>query len=374
MVNKNIKRSLLILAIAGAIFVLNQNEVLAEADSLCIHFTGTKPGGFVRLSSGYSLSGKLPLILCNDLDKGKKYRLFIEGAGFEKKTGIFELPFAGNPRVKGISFGIFARNALLPGWGDYYSERHGAAIVNNVTVLAGLYKFISEEQKYHHLRNRLDVLYQRRSEAESFDLTDDIQKQIYYTTNEINIQNRIRRRYAAAVSIFYLGQLIDPFILDGSPKANVEAGGSIVRFDLKPTSRSKAAFISLLRPGKGQIYQGKKSRGALFSIVTSLSAMVALNYHDQYDRAEYRYEKIVDEFNSTDNYVYRERLKEESEVCWDDVEKYRLRRNVAYITLAATWSWNILDSLIFPGSDTGRKTSPLSFDVHDNMLEMTLRF
>jgi hypothetical protein len=125
-------------------------------------------------------------------------------------------------------------------------------------------------------------------------------------------------------------------------------------------------------PGRGQFYQGKRTRGALFSVASTAAVLVALDYLNQYDEAVSAYELNLDYYNMANNIDDKEYYREESDKYWDDVEKTRDWRNISYGVLAGIWAAGVIDTF-FPGSDDA-PTSDFSLDLGPAHVSVVYRF
>jgi len=344
-----------------------------QVDSLCIHFVGIGGKRHIELSKdGYSLSGALPFTLC-ELQTNETYRLRVEGDKLESRVGKLTIAQDGKAEVKGILRGVFLRNALLPGLGTYYSERRTEAMIDAIGLYSSLYKFIEEEKQYHHLHNRYDVLLQQYAEAKTQARAELINYYLHKASIELNVQNKSRRRFAILSAGLYAEQLLVPLVLSRSPRAEIKSDGRLVRFHGGGKSRTKAVLLSMVHPGRGQFYEGKVKRGILFSFMTSISTIVALDFHSQYDWAAYRYDMVVEAFNAASNIYEKERLKDEAERLWDEVEKSKTKRDGAYIALAAIWGLSVFDSF-FMTDDAEETEFPVSYEINGSGAFLVLRF
>ena len=147
----------------------------------------------------------------------------------------------------------------------------------------------------------------------------------------------------------------------------------MVRLRRAGSSRVKAFMHSLIRPGRGQYYQGKSTRGPLFSIMTTAAGLVALDYHNRYDREESDYELMVERYDEADSYAEKVDLRRASQREWEDVETAKRERNIAYIVLAGLWGWNLIDTM-FESSGGGPIEENVTVEVLPDGAALVVKF
>jgi len=344
----------------------------AESSS-CINFVSMEGKRFLRIvKDNYSVSGQMPLSMC-ELGKGTSYRLYVNGGNFEERIGNLNIGTDGKVKIEGVLLRVLLRDAILPGWGSLYKGHGSEAVSNAIGFYSFLYKYLSEQMQYHHLHNRYDVLLSNLYEAESYERKEVIQRELHKTSIELNVQNDCRKRYIIASLALYSEEIISTILTTLPPNVEVGSGGRVVRFSGGTLSKPKTILLSLLRPGRGQFYMGKQTRGMLFSFLTTVTALSALEFHSQYDWAVYRYNMAVEAFNSVSDYEKKKILMEEAEIRWDDVERLKLKRNVSYIALAAVWGLNVVDA-IFTTHEKDNYHFPISFESSINGAYVTFRF
>lgn len=292
------------------------------------------------------MSGVLPVTLC-ELYPGETYRILVEGAGLEKRRGKFHISQSGGASIQGIRIGTAWRNAAIPGWGSISAGRAAAGLTDGMSLAASLYVLWVEEMEYRHLRNRLEILEDMRLRAGTFEERFRIQDAAHVTSLDVNAQNSHRKRLVILTTALYGHQVLDSWLSGYPPRMVSEAGGSVAKIDAAPSTRIKAFVHSLIRPGRGQFYQGKITRGMLFSTMSTIAGLVALDYHNRYDEDVNRYNVAVERFEAAATYDEKIRLRDEASKLWNDVEEEKRRRNVSYIALAGLWCLNLVDTL-FP--------------------------
>jgi hypothetical protein len=341
------------------------------ADSLCIQFIGSAGGAPVELKAGRTLAGMLPVTLC-DLDANGRYRMTVGGGLVERRVGTLKLGGHGAAAVGGLRVGSALRNVVLPGWGSAFSGRGAVGLSDGLSIAAAVYLFVQENQEYRHLKNRSDNLDGALSRATSASERERAQAAAHDARREVNVQNRHCERLALVAAGLYAYQVLDPWLSSLPPRCTIEGAGTIVRLDESGVSRAKAFVHSLVRPGSGQFYEGKRTRGFLFSVATTAAGLAALEYHNRYDEVAGRYEACVERFNASDNIAEKERLIDEASNLWDDVEQQKEYRTGAYAVLAGVWAWNLVDALFPGGNGDGRAGYSLNLEAEG--LALVFRF
>jgi hypothetical protein len=336
-------------------------ELKAEGvDSLCIHFNGSASNLHLELAEDYDLSGSLPFTIC-ELQPGMSYRMRVDGPGLERKIGTLRISVQGRPSVTGVRLGTTLRNAVVPGWGSSYAGKPATGWMDGTSIFTSLYVFMVEDREYRHLRNRYDVWLDKYFETSSLEEKRRLQQEVHEAALEANVQNKHRKRLAILSAALYGHQFLDSWFSNSPPRASTRTGGSVVSIESSRSSRFKAFIHSLIRPGRGQFYQGKIKRGVVFSTLTLTVGIIALDYHNGYDMEANRYNLIVDRFDAATTLADKERFMKEASAQWSTVEDEKRRRNTAYIILAGLWSWNLLDTL-FP-SEEGFSSSKYAFEL-----------
>lgn len=342
----------------------------AGAERGCISFKGTSGSLRLELRERYTLSGILPLTLC-DIEPGTSYRLLVDGAGMERRIGTFDLSRSGRASFGGIRTEEGVRNAIIPGWGSVYAERSIAGISDGVSLGALILKFLDENGKYKDLEDRYKVLNNRLSESAEAGDGILLERAAHEALLKANVQNKYRRRLAYACAAVYGYQLVDVWLSSPPPRTKIEEEG-VIRVGVPPRSRAKALFKSLLRPGRGQLYQGKTKRGFFFSILPIAAGIVALDYDNRYGEAANNYKIAVKRFKTATTIEERGRLANEASNLWGEVESKKRNRNTAYVVLAALWGWNVLDTLFQDGSEASNRD--YSLDLGPESVALRIRF
>ncbi|UCF05319.1 MAG: hypothetical protein JSV33_15610 [bacterium] len=364
-------RAVYVMLVAMMLVALPAGTRCEDVDSLCIHFTSSRENVHLQLTRDYGLGGNLPFTAC-DLISGAKYRMKVSGDGLESRLATFVINRSGRASVNGIRSGAMIRNAVFPGWGSVFAERTSVGWTDGFSICVAGYLLFVEDREFRDLR---DDFYYWNEKFDNADLLEDKEKfkeAAIVARLKANVQNTHRKRLAVLTAALYGHQLIDPLLSNRPPRMKREAGGNVLVMNTGTTNRGKAAFYSLLRPGRGQFYQGKTMRGLLFSTLTLAAGFLALDYHNECDKAESDYTYIIDRFDRTANLETKKLLRREADRSWELVEDARLERNIAYAVCGALWGWSILDALLLPGE------RPLgtrySFELDGSGAALVLRF
>jgi hypothetical protein len=346
-------RSLAVSAVAltALILVVGSADARNPADAddmLCLHFTGDSKDLLVELHRGVIMSGTLPLTVCG-LRAGDSYLLALRGRGFETRRGILTIDESGKPSVRGNRLGTFARN-IVPGWGSIREERSRDGWTDIISIAAAGMISLMEYNEYTHIENRLAILNEQLSAATTAGERQRIRIDANRASRDLNVQNDHRKRCLAYTAYLYGFQLIDPWFVGNPPKAKVITGGSVIEVSGSGESAFKAAFLSLVRPGRGQFYQGKIVRGTFYSLATALGVLVSLDHLNKYEEAVNAYELNLEYYYRSDTVDEKEYYSSRSDEYWADVEKTRRWRNISYGLLAGVWAAGVMDAF-FPVSD-----------------------
>jgi len=365
-------RILIALAMTVAAFSgpVGAQGTAGAGDSLCLHFSGDSRDLLVQLQRGMVMSGTVPLTICG-LEPGATYSMTVRGRGFEIRKGYLSFDRNGVASVRGNRLGTFARN-IIPGWGSIRAERKDAGWSDIISIAFAGMVTLREQNEYQHIENRHDILMGQLEAADNVEERKKIRTDANKALRDLNVQNQYRRLCLGYTAYMYAFQLIDPWIVGNPPRTRVTAGGSVVEIRGSGSSAAKAALLSLLRPGRGQFYQGKKTRGILFTIVSTAGVMIALDYKDLYEQAADAYELNLEYFDNADNIDDEEYYRERSREYWADVEKTRRWRNISYGVVAGIWAAGVIDAFI-PGRDDA-PLSDLSFDLGPNHASLVYRF
>ncbi len=348
-----------------------QTMPVSDADSLCIHFTGDSKELHIELRLDYSINGTLPLTVCG-VETGVSYDLFTSGWGLENRRCKFKLNENGSLSTGGIRTGMFLRNAVIPGWGTIHSGGKATGWTDMLTIGAVLLKLNSEQSEYQHLSNRHEVLYEMMQTAGSWEESESIRLALHTASRDVNVQNSYRKRLLILSAALYGFQLVDPWLSSNPPRIAREAGGTIISVDAVPSSRVKAFLFSLVRPGRGQFYQGKSTRGILFSALTTAAALYSLDMQNDYDKDINAYEIEIEKYENAatleEKYYHRDRAAG----LWHNVEGSKDDRNIALILLAGLWGLNLADTFL-PGEGYSSQ-SRVSLDLEPDGAAFVLKF
>lgn len=371
-----VKRRRTLLAGLAMVLIVSINpaeHVFADGvDSLCIHFEGTGGNVILNMGDDFTLSGKLPATICN-LHPGAEHRFVNEGYGLEKRIGTFRLDGFGAPSVGGIRTGAALRNAVIVGWGSFNAGRVAVGITDLVTVIPAGADLIDEQVEYESLKDEYDIKMKQLENAGTWGDLTRLTWEAHVAAERVNVQNSYRKRLLAFTAYLYGFQVIDPWLSILPPRMKVEAGGSVISIRSVQKSRAKAFLHSFVRPGRGQFYQGKTTRGVLFSVFSAAAGLWALDYQNRYDKDVSRYNLVVELFNNATLLEDKKLFQEEADELWKAVEDAKRKRNASYIVLASIWGLSLLDTF-FPGEDDYLPDSSYSFEWSPSGGALVIRF
>ncbi|MBN2071241.1 MAG: hypothetical protein JW814_07260 [Candidatus Krumholzibacteriota bacterium] len=342
-----------------------------ESDSLCVHFSSKDDQIHLRLKRGYSINGVLPLTIC-DIPVREKWEMEIEGPGIERRRGVFSLDRNGNPDIDGKIASTILKNALIPGWGAISSGRSasGWTDISILAFTAGY--FLKQESEYDDLHDGYESIKNSYESALTYEERIKAGEELYSSTLYLNVQNDHRKRILIVAAAMYGYQLLDPVLFNRSPGCRSEAGGSIVEIRGTPANRKKAFIHSLVCPGRGQFYQGKKTRCILFSGLTAAAGFYSLDRLNNYEEKTVRYDLDIRDYNDAVSLEEREFCRSRAARSWDRLEDARKDRNISYMVLAGLWGLNIIDT--FFTTDNKDYSSDLGLELGPSGAALVLRF
>ncbi len=369
------KRSKMIFITAAVAFAAIYGHAYAQGSpgvrgSLCIHFSGDSSDLLVELRRGMILSGTVPMTLCN-LEPGLAYDMTVRGRGFEVRRGYLSLDGNGVPCVRGNRLGTFARN-ILPGWGSIHAGRKEAGWSDLISLAVAGMVTLREYNEYQHIENRHNILMAQLEAADNVEDRQRIRIDAHTASRDLNVQNKYSQRCLGYMAYMYAFQLIDPWIVGNPPKARITAGGSVVEISGSGSSTAKAVLLSLFRPGRGQFYQGKRSRSLFYSLASTAGVLVALDYLNMYEEAVNAYEINLEYYDGAETVEEKKYFLEKSAEYWADVDKTRRWRNISYGILSGIWAAGVIDTFI-PGREDA-PPSDLSFSVGPTHASLVYRF
>lgn len=343
----------------------------AGSDSACVNFNSSRKGLYLRLEGRNTVSGMLPFKYCG-LGIGGEYPLTLEGEGFERRRGKLILGRGTGASLSGYVPGTVLLNCVLPGAGSYKRGRTIRGSLDLLSVTAGLVKLYDENSKYDDLEERLDRITGLMTNASTIMEMEQLREEAHRSSIALNIQNSYRKRLFAVTSFLYAYQVLEPLFFDTAPKAEIGSNGKTVSFNAIRLNRGKAFVYSVIRPGRGQLYQGKKVRGTFFSAAVAVSGLLTLELFNQYDVKVGDYDIAVERFNSASTIQERQELGYLVDRIWDEVEERKKARDISIYVTAGLWCWSIIDTL-FP-ADGALSDSDYSCRVTPHGLEIAFKF
>lgn len=319
----------------------------AEPGGRCVRFITEGATLHLSVANGTNISGLTPVDICG-LNPGVRYALSVGGAGFERRVGTFSITDDGRVRAGGRRIAATLRNAVLPGWGTGATGHGTAAFADFLSIAAAGYVLFAEHEELGHLENRLAVI--DGAIADFPARADALGGPRLIAAADVDTQRSHRDRLFGLAAAIYAHQLIDPFLLSPPPRIeSVETGnGTTALVGSRRNSRGKAFIHSLLRPGRGQCYQGKKTRGFLFEAGSLVAAILFLEHDARIDFETARVDDATRRLSRAQDDESRRILEAEAAGYRDDADEARFRRDIAGGALIGLWGLSLLDSL-FPG-------------------------
>ena len=364
--------SVVLIFIALLMFIGVPFQVYAQsADSLCIHFSSREKNVHLKLQKGFSINGVLPMTIC-DISPGERWEITVDGPGLERRKGYFSLDDRGNPRIDGGRLGTILKNAVLPGWGAVSSSRTVSGWTDFSVIAFSLGYFLKENNEYDDLYDSYDSLKESYESALTYEDRVRLGNDLNNLSMELNVQNNHRKRILLLTAVMYGYQLLDPLLFNRPPGYGSEAGGSILEINSASSGKAKAFFHSLVCPGRGQFYQGKKGRGFIYAGLTAAAGFYALDRLNDFDEKSMYYDLYVAEYNSAVSLEDRSFYKSKVEKSWSDLEDAKQDRNNSYILLASMWGLNLIDTLF--ETDEKDYSSDLGLELGPSGAALVLRF
>lgn len=363
-------RSSLIIVLFLAVLFPCGSPARGAVDSLCCSFDSNSDRLKLTVQHDYSISGVLPFRLC-DLRSDIKYSISVSGRGYERRSAVMQLGPGGSPDIKGRRMKTVLMNGVLPTSGTFMRGREQQGYIDLLSMAGGLYLFYRENSEYNDLKDRYDMLKSELLAADDIDRRDVLRRAAHRAYVYADQQNSYRRNLFLFTSALYAFQLIEPLFIDNPPMYGSKEGIARISFTGTRKSTGKALLYSLIRPGRGQYYQGKSMRGLFFSTISVLAGYIALDQNNQYKKKVDDYDICLEEYYSARTINERREYMRTASILREDVEDARKNRNLSLYILAGIWGVNVLDTLLFEceGSACG-----YSFNINTDGFEIAYRF
>ena len=312
----------------------------------------------------------LPLTVC-DLRRDLKYDISLYGRGYEKRAAEMEISAEGIPRIRGFRTETVLMNGILPTSGTFMRGREQQGYLDLLSMAGGLYQFYEENKEYRDLKDRYDMLNSYLQSSGSADEREELSKEAHRAYIYAEQQNTYRKQLFALTTALYAFQVLEPIFIDSPPAHETGQENSHIVLRAKRKSTAKAFAYSLIRPGRGQYYQGKNFRGLFFSAVSVLAGYVALDQNNQYQKKLDDYDLALEEYNYARTVSERRYYLRSASILKEDAEDARDDRNLSLYILAGIWGANLIDTLMFEcrGTDCG-----YSFNIAPGRFELAYRF
>jgi len=120
---------------------------------------------------------------------------------------------------------------------------------------------------------------------------------------------------------------------------------SSIQVQLTRKSRFNALKKSLILPGNGQWYSGRKTSSTLLILVEAGAAIAITKFQLDYTGRKEDYDRAVEDYNNAAVNIgyYRERMDK----YYDDLTKIENYRNYAIYGALGVWLYNVIDAYVF---------------------------
>ena len=146
-----------------------------------------------------------------------------------------------------------------------------------------------------------------------------------------------------------------------------------VNITLAPKTRFKAFLRSMVIPGWGQFYAGEKTRGIFFSLSAQGSGSVTLIAEANFQDTTDTYEELRNEFKEERSIEIRKQMEPTINAAREKAYDAETFRNISFGVLAAVWTYNIIDALIFFPDKKYESNAPrISLNTGDDLSSVGL--
>jgi hypothetical protein len=122
---------------------------------------------------------------------------------------------------------------------------------------------------------------------------------------------------------------------------------SVVRLYLSAKTPFKAISRSLVLPGWGQFYSGRKFAGSCFVGATMAACVTLAIRENHYKDAQTDYESAFASLKRGGSYEEEQKDFERLQTAWHSLEETKNDRNTSAYVLAGFWVLNMVESILF---------------------------
>ena len=133
---------------------------------------------------------------------------------------------------------------------------------------------------------------------------------------------------------------------DNSIKINI-AETKLINIHLSQKKHSKAIIRSILIPGLGQRYSGKKLKSFFFPFMELAAIGGIIGAELKYDNEAIQYSESIQKYQSAVSTYEIDSTRNQMEQCYISANNAKNQRNIAIGISAGIWIWNIVDVLIW---------------------------
>ena len=155
--------------------------------------------------------------------------------------------------------------------------------------------------------------------------------------------------------------------------------GNIMLLKLSPRTPSKALARSLVFPGWGQYYSGRRMVGTFFMGATAAAFVTLTIKQNQYADAQDDYKTARASFNRGGSFAEEQAAYTRLQVALDKLESTENARNTSRYIAAGVWILNAVESVLFFPRDHQeieffQKLAPRFSQVGNNGMMLTMQF
>ncbi len=246
------KRSgpILLLAVALTLCACQGASAQGGRDSGGVIFTSVPDGAVVELYGDHVLRGVTPWVLERGLSG--TYEIVAYKTGFEEWRGVTVLSETKRDSIHirltmKTVVGAGLRSAVLPGWGQFYSEKTTKGVIFLAAEAVAVGGLIWADSKRSDSERNYKNAVRDYQEADQIEDIDDAWDEVLRTYDDLDSWHETRRRWFYAAAGIWAINLIDAVVFSsprpqgGSMASLLEPEGTGFYASLEPT-RTTAGF------------------------------------------------------------------------------------------------------------------------------------
>jgi len=200
---------------AALLMVLSAGFAWAQTSGGII-VNSTPPGAVVELTGDHTIRGVTPLTLDRGLLGAYNVRAF--KAGYEEWEGYVFLSGARRDSIvirmtqkTPIRAGL--RSAILPGWGQFYSNENRKAVAFIIAEAATLTGVLISDAKRTDAQNDVDEAWLAYHEADQIDEIHDTYAELERRYDTLQKWHDYRKHWAYAAAVVWVANVLDATLL-----------------------------------------------------------------------------------------------------------------------------------------------------------------